>query len=454
MIWLVDYTHYQKPIHSRLAAAKQDYFRLKSYVRHKKIGPTAPVQTRVFGTGLLRIATILHRNGIPVRYLHYDQFTSLMEQGTALPESVAFSAICPTVTLCADLAAKIKKRSPGTRVILGGVHANLNPATTAARFPVFDSISLGHELAAAEAVAGKPLHPVPEPYVDYGLLPYPLKAYAINTLSTVGCPFRCDYCADGRAPHYIASPDGQLSTMKNLLPPRTLVHFFDSVLGYSTEGARAVCQAIQKTNHPFLLSCDMRAELLTPELLSEMEAAGFVEVRLGMESADPELLIRNRRTLLPDRFAAQIANIRRYSNMYITLYSITGLPGTTAVSHKKTLHYCEELFREQLVDEIKNALYVPYPTEGIDYAARGVTILNHNWTDYDRQSFPVYRTAEMSSDELWELYLHTAEDINRSWLKGLGFSSIEEVPVIEGYYNEYVQANYLGKSAEEGEFKK
>lgn len=450
MIWLVDYTHYEKPIHPRLAAAKQDYFRMKSYARHRKIGPTAPVQTRVFGTGLLRIATILHRNQIPVRYLHYNQLISLLKQGAALPETVAFSAICPTVNHCESLAAEIKQRSPNTTVILGGVHANLNPETTASRFPVFDRVSLGHELAAAEAVAGRPLQPVPAPYVDYALLPYPLQAYAINTVSTVGCPFRCDYCADGRAPHYIASPDGQLSTMKKLLPPRTLVHFFDSVLGYSTEGAHQVCRAIQKADHPFLLSCDMRAELLTPELLSEMEAAGFVEVRLGMESADPELLVRNGRTLLPDRFAAQIAKIRQHSNMYITLYSITGLPGTTVASHEKTLRCCEELLREQLVDEIKNAQYVPYPTEGIDYAARGVTILNHNWTDYDRQSFPVYRTAEMSSQELWELYLHTAEDINRSWLKGLGFSSFDQVPVIEGYYSEYVQANYLGKKEEKG----
>ena len=447
MIWLIDYTHYQKPIHPRLVAAKQDYFRLKSYVRHRKIGPTAPVQTRVFGTGLLRLATILHKNGIPVRYLHYHQLEELLAQGAAIAETVAFSAICPTVNLCRELAVKIKEQSPGTTVILGGVHANLNPETTASRFPVFDRISLGHELAAAEAIAGKPLQPTPTPYVDYSLLPYPLKEYAINTVSTVGCPFRCDYCADGRAPHYIASPDGQLSIMKQLLPPRTLVHFFDSVLGYSTEGARAVCRAIQKTQHPFLLSCDMRAELLTPELLAEMEAAGFVEVRLGMESADPDLLIRNGRTLLPDRFAGQIANIRQNSNLYITLYSITGLPGTTAASHEKTLRYCEELFREQLVDEIKNAQYVPYPIEGIDYAQRGVTIQNFNWTDYDRQSYPVYRTEEMTSDELWELYLHTAEDINRSWLKGLGFSSFDQVPVIENYYSEYVEANYLGNTA-------
>lgn len=447
MIWLIDYTHYEKDIDPRLVKHKQDYFRLKSYVRWQKIGPTAPVRTKVFATGLLRLATILHRNGYAVRYLDYQMLEALLEQGAPLPEKVAFSCVCPTVPGCAELAQRIKALSPTTQVILGGVHVNLNPELTHQRYPIFDLLSVGYEYEAAEKIAGSSLKRYDGDYVDYDLLPLPLNEYAINTFTTMGCPFQCSYCADGRAPHFRASADGQMAQLKKRLPERNLVHFFDSVLGFSREGIADVCDALQRAEHPFLLSCDMRAELLTPELVTRMEKAGFVEVRLGMESADPELLKRNKRTLTVDRFQETVKMIRDHSNLYVTLYSITGLPGTNPVSQETTLEYCDYLFREHLVDEIKNALYVPYPMQGVSYADRGVEVLSQDWSGYDRQSFPVFRTEQMDPQQLWELYLHTAESINQSWLHGLGFRRFEDVPVIEGYYQEYIHANYLKKKS-------
>ena len=443
MIWLIDYTHYHKTIDPRLVCCKNDYHRLKSYVRYHKIGMTAPVGSRIFGTGLLRLATILQRNGIDVKYLHYDMLEELLEKGEALPEKIAFSSICPTVPHCAALARKIKERSPKTKTVIGGVHVTLALEKTKARYPDFDIYATGYELEAAEKIAERPLAPVPEPYADYSLLPYPLTEYAINTLTSMGCPFRCDYCSDGKAPAFCAAKDGQVGIMKTLLPERTLVHFFDSVLGHSQGGIHRVCEVLKAADHKFLLSCDMRADLLTPSLLKEMEEAGFVEIRLGMESADPELLQRNNRTLTPDRFTQQIRMIRENSKLYIALYTITGLPGTTKESHEKTLAYCDYLLREHLVDEIKNGFYVPYPMDGLDYGSRGITVHNEDWSCYDRQSYPVFSTPEMSADDLWALYLETAQRINQSWLAANGFDSFDAIPIIEGYYHEYVQSNYI-----------
>lgn len=445
MIWLIDYTHYKRDIHPQLKQHKQDYFRLKSYVRSKIIGPTAPVSSKVYGAGLLRLATILSENGVEVRYMHYYMLEEILACGEPLPEKIAFSSICPTVPMCAELAARIKRLSPDTKVVIGGVHVNLNPELTRNRFPVFDELIVGYETEAAERIAGRRLARIPEKYADYSLLPYPLSDYAINTFTSMGCPFKCDYCVDGLAPHYCASKDGQISDMKALLPPRTLVHFFDSVLGFPQGGVLRVCDTLKKAEHDFLLSCDMRADMLTPETVRAMEEAGFVEVRLGMESAVQDILDRNGRTLSADKFTEQIKMIRSSSNLYVTLYSMTGLPGTDRLTQEKTLEYCDYLFQSRLVDEIKNALYVPYPLPGVDYSLRGVELLTEDWSRYDRQSFPVFRTKEMSAEELWDLYLYTAESINRSWLSGCGFSSFDEVPVIDGYYNEYVEANYKVK---------
>lgn len=443
MIWLVDCTHYSKEIDPALQKAKRDYFRMKSYARYRKIGPTAPVKTRVFATGLLRLATILHRSGLEVAYMDQEILEARLNAGERMPEKVAFSCVCPTVPMCADFARRIKGLRPDTEILIGGPHINLAAEETRRRYPVFDKLVVGYEHDAAQQIAGRSLEEVTGPYADYSLLPLPLSEYAINTFSTMGCPFSCNYCADGRAPFFPVSDDGQLSQMLHLLPPRNLVHFFDSVLGYSRQRLEQVCNAVKATGHRFLLSCDMRADLMTPETVKLLQEAGFVEIRMGMESADNDLLAQNGRTLMFDRFREKLEMIRSESNLYITLYTITGLPGTTRQVQEKTLEQCDLLFRSGSVDEIKNAQYVPYPMVGWDYESQGVTVLNQDWAEYDRQSFPVYRTREMDAPQLRRLYIETAQRINESWLSSLGFSSIDQVPEIPGYYAEYVAAKYL-----------
>lgn len=443
MIWLVDYNYYQRDIDDELYSYRKEYFKIKSFVRKQIIGDTAPAKTRVFSNGLLRIATLLAQNGIAVRYLHYYMLEEWLTRKEEIPQCVAFSAVCPTVPYCAELCQKIKKQYPNVKVLLGGSHVNVAEKETVERYGnVFDGFSTGFELEAAEKIANRKLKILSPKYVDYSLLPFPLREYAINTFTTMGCPFSCAYCVDGRAPHFTASMNGQLDDMKSLLPDRTLVHFFDSVLGYSQEGLKRVCTSIEETGHNFLLSCDMRADILTPELVRRLSKAGFVEIRLGMESSDEELLQKNERTLSFARFKKQLEMIRENSNLYVALYAITGLPGTTWEIQSRTIEACGELQREGLVHEIKNMLYVPYPMTGVDYAARGVKIIEQDWQKYDRQSYPVYETEQMKQKELWDLYLYTSKRINELWLSSLGFSSIEEVPKISGYYAEYIQKNY------------
>lgn len=443
MIWLIDYTHYVHQLPPDLARYKSNYFRIKSYKRYQIIGPTAPPSSRVYALGLLRIATILHRNHYEVKYLHYYMLDEILDSGKDdLPPIIAISCVCPTVPACAEMAKRIKAVSPNTKVILGGVHVNLNAELTARRYPVFDKLSVGYEKEAAEAIAEAPLEDVSDIYADFSLLPFALSKYAINTFTGAGCPFHCSYCADGLAPNFRASIDGQLGYMKKVLPERNLIHFFDSVLGYSQEGLRQVCKAIRETEHNFVLSCDMRADMLTPDLVKELRSAGFVELRMGVESGDQTLLDRNKRTLAIDAFAGIMKMIRDNSDIFITLYSITGLPGTSTRSQEMTLDYFDMLMQEHLADEIKNTLYVPYPMQEVDYEERGIHILTDDWSKYDRQSFPVFETKEMSANDLWDLYLYTAKSINESWLKSCGFTSYDQVPVIENYYTEYIKENY------------
>ena len=450
MIWLVDYTSYYVDISSDLKAIKQEYFKIKGYKRKITIGQTSPVKTENFSNGLLRIATLLTQNGVECKYLHYTDLIACLDNGESLPEVIAFSTVCPTVPRAAELCKRIKEISPKTKVYIGGPQINNAPRLTREKFPCFDKLTVGYDTAAASLVADREIVCKGQ-FVDYSLLPHPLSYYAINTLSATGCPFACAYCADGRAPKQFVSDDCLVSQMKPLLEPRTLVHVFDSVFGYSRERAKDICKNLQRIGNPFLLSCDMRAEILDRELVEEMQKAGFVEIRMGIESADEDLLLRNNRTLGAQKCLDTVKMIKECSNIYVSLYSVAGLAGTTLYGHQKTVDLFEEVLSNNSVDEIKNTLYVPYPYDDIDYAKMGITVLDDDWAHYDRQSMPVFRTDNFSREQLWEMYVSTTRRITDAWREGLGFSSIDEVPDTGDYYSEYIQQNYQLKRSNKDE---
>lgn len=441
MLWLIDYTHYQKEINPGLKLLRRDYFRIKGYMKRRHMGDFAPPRQAVYSVGLLRIATILNYNKIRVKYLHYDQLKEVLDTGSEeLPEIIAFSAVCPSVPLCAGLCRRIKAISPQTKVFLGGSQVNAAPVLTKAKYGCFDRYLPGYELEAAEKIADKPLSLPDGPYVDFSLLPFPLEHYAVNTFSTLGCPFHCSYCQDNQMPYLEAGLDGQIGEMRGLLPARTQIHFFDSVLGYSPERMKKVCRAIRDTGHSFLLSCDLRAEYITKESLSLLEEAGFAEIRLGLESASEDLLQYNHRSLTPELLAPRLELVRQYSKLYVSLYSATALPGTTPESFEKTKRLFSFLLESGTVDEIKNCLFVPYPRDTDDYERLGVQIVDERWENYDRQSRPVFAYAGLSTDDIWEQYMEMSRTINESWLKRSGFQSVSEIP--ETGYAEYLSDSY------------
>ena len=192
------------------------------------------------------------------------------------------------------------------------------------------------------------------------------------------------------------------------------------------------------------MSCDIRAEFITDRTIAALEEAGFKEIRMGLETIDKEVLKQNDRKVLPDTIMEKIRLIRKKSKLYLTLYTISGLPGFTLETYKRNKDVFKFLLETRSVDEIKNAQYVPYPRDGINFMQRGIIVKDDNWENYDRQSYPVYETEELSRQQIWDEYLDTARVINEAWLTGWGFHSIDELKNIESY-PEYIVKNYLEK---------
>jgi len=436
IIWLIDTTTYTKEIDKELREIKRNYFRIKKHVRHTTLGEHIEPKTRTFSYGLLRIATILTHNGIESEYIHHYDIDDKLN--SSAPDLVAFSTVCPTVGLADSLMQKIRAKYPTTQFAIGGPHINVAYKKTQSRYPNFNIYCNRSDIEAAEMIAQKALANPTGEYVNFDLLPYSIKEYQINTCTTLGCSFSCKYCQDNHVCYKEINNDGHLSYLVNHLEARTCVHFCDSVLGGTAQRLLNVCSNISKTNHDFLLSCDMRAEMVNYETVEALKKAGFCEVRLGIETTDSEVLKMNNRSLGKEVFIKAINMLRKHSNIYITMYSVLGLPGSTVQSCDDTARFFSKMLDKKAVDEIKNCIYVPYPKDSVEY--NNVHIETDNWANYDRQSFPVYSLPTMTSREIWNAYLKTGRIINKYWMKGQGISDISEIS--NNTYNEYISSSY------------
>ena len=439
---LVDATTYDRKLDADLLLLKQEYFRIKNVVRFSRLGKHNPPQSKTFSMGLLRIATILDRNGYEVCYVHFnDLFSTIVEKGI-VPDIVAFSAVCPTVPFCSEMVNKLKSIYPNTKFAIGGAQLNVAPKTTKKLFNNFDVYALGYDVNAAEMIVGSELTPVNYIYADYSLLPFCVSEYAINTFATLGCPFSCNYCQDGLMPYNHVYSDGNIPFFMKNVSRKSCVHFFDSVLGAGNEkNILNICDNISKTNHDFILSCDFRADLLNEKILAAMVKAGFREIRMGVESADDELLSLNNRSLKVTTLLNAIKMIRENSDIYISLYSAIGFPGSTRQNIMATTSLLTELLEEKKIDEVKNCIFVPYPFDNARFSKEEIVIRNFDWRDYDRQSMPVYDLKALSAKEIWDLYLYMTSKINQSWKKG--FSISQDFIDLQPLYGEYIVSNYV-----------
>ncbi len=444
-VWLVDATAYKKNLTPELANHKTIFFKLKAQAKTRKYGNHQLPGQLTYSSGLLRIATILSVSNFGVRYMSLEDFSYEIARENIFnfPDIVAFGAVCPTIPQCAKLGETVKRKSKNIRVVLGGAHAKVAKMKTLKMYAVFDEIIQESDIKAAAKLIGESEDKLINPanYIDYKLLPHPLSMYGVNLFTTTGCKFVCKYCHDRLVEKKDYALDGGLRQVIKLLPSFTPIHFSDSVLGGNQQRAIKVCERLKSIDHNMLLSCDLRPEIITPSFLSLLESAGFAELRIGFESSDSLVFKTNKRTSTLNNTLNSLKMIRDYTNMYLSIYIVTGLPGSTIDTLKLTREIILELLLKNKVDEVKHHLYVPYPTDEPSLTPQQVRICNNDWSKYDRQSYPVYKLPNLAQETIWEEFLTTESAINKAWMSANGFNTLNDLP--DTGYPEYNKRNYI-----------
>ena len=116
-------------------------------------------------------------------------------------------------------------------------------------------------------------------------------------LSSRGCPAACTFCSNDvtgrqyryRSPASVVSELGMLKARYGSLA----VNFYDDSFAVGRRRMRELCEALaQPEVQPLYWTCTAHPSHLDHDILADMKRAGCGGIDIGMESGDPEMLLR------------------------------------------------------------------------------------------------------------------------------------------------------------------
>ncbi|MDO8559303.1 MAG: radical SAM protein, partial [bacterium] len=135
-------------------------------------------------------------------------------------------------------------------------------------------------------------------------------------------------------------------------------------------------------------------------LLKKMKKAGCHTIRLGLESADPQILKNTGKGTTPDEVKRVAENIKK-AGMEVLLHTIFGLPGETKETMEETVKFIKSLD----VDYVTLGIAQPYPgTPFWNYLVQNNYLKTRDWSKYDSVEPPVYEYPNLSSEEIFKAH--------------------------------------------------
>ncbi len=291
--------------------------------------------THVHPLGLMMIASSaraagfgdLHLIDMKVERLGTDDAVERLE--ALQPDWVGISAMTYEAGSLAEVAAAVKERWPKTRVVAGGPHPSVAPEDVLeqtqvdyvirgegeATFPALvEAVEGGADLEGVPGIAwrnGKiTVNEDRPPPSDLDALPWPawdmvpMERYHTvprggiiyreerfaTMFSSRACPWRCTYCHNSYGKQFRErSPDDVLGEIDMLVADhgvRELV-FMDDIFNFKPARAEAIADGLIERGHNLALTFPngFRGDILTPDLVDKLKAAGMYRCMVAVESS-------------------------------------------------------------------------------------------------------------------------------------------------------------------------
>lgn len=407
-----------------------------------KLHPAPPL-------GLASIAAVLEANNVSVKILDMVALDLRPEDVTGIirdfgPDIVGISCNMAFVHATAiSIANHIRSLLPIAPIIIGGSHATFVAQEIIENNPSIDAVVLNEgevtflkvvlrlaengtlsdiqgvcirdkatnrPVITASPVSIENLDSLPTPARH--LLPmdkYPAGLDGTRGIMTSsrGCPFKCVYCSTsvfhGRRFRY-QSVDRMVDEIEILKHKfgANFISFADDTFTLNRLRVLEFCSKLIERNMQIQWGCDTRVDLVDPELLSVMRAAGCNVIFFGIESASQAVLDRMEKGFKIER-AKQAVWETRQAGIEAQVSFVIGLPGETYASTLKMKNFLDET----KADGVLYNILIAYPGSRLyeNPEAYGISSFSTEWESCE-QMRPMVQVDQMSHDEIRRAYVY------------------------------------------------
>jgi anaerobic magnesium-protoporphyrin IX monomethyl ester cyclase len=218
--------------------------------------------------------------------------------------------------------------------------------------------------------------------------------FTLNMVSTRGCPFHCNWCAkpiwgQRYAMRSAADVAAELATVKATIGPDH-IWFADDIFGLRPGWLAAFAREVAARGAEVPFTIQSRCDLMTPEAVASLAAAGCHEVWLGAESGSQAVLDAMDKGITVAEIRTARARLGA-AGIRAAFFVQFGYPGERWADIRATI----ELVRDTLPDDI--GVSVSYPLPGTRFHALVADQLGPkaNWDssgDLDMMFRGTYRT--------------------------------------------------------------
>lgn len=193
------------------------------------------------------------------------------------------------------------------------------------------------------------LDKIPFPAID--LLPFK-KYFALSVrqpffsvVTSRGCPYSCSFCFQGYLGNYRArSPENVTQEMEQLTAKFKIreIIIFDETFAAETKRAVEICDLIIKKRLKFSWDIRTRIDLINPDLLGSLRAAGCRRLHLGIESGNQEVLDSMRKGITIQKIKDNVSLAKKFG-FQLRGYFMLAFPGEKYGEMRQTVAFAKSL---------------------------------------------------------------------------------------------------------------
>lgn len=370
------------------------------------------------------------------------------------PDMVGISVLTPQLSAATETARIVRRLAPDAFLIAGGPHPTVMPEDTLERLGVdlvlrgeaeasfamvlrgADPQDIPGSLRMRDGVAARSEAPSNHPGLDTLPLPdrsvFDMETYirhwysmdrvdpdlrGTTLMATRGCPYHCAYCQPtlsmlfGRKLRK-RSPESIVSELEGLVSVYGINAFMfeDSTFIVDHDWVHRICERIIESGLRLAWCCNVRADLLTGDLLDHMVEAGLRKVNMGVETSSQRVLDDIYQKGITVEGVKRALRLCKKRGVFVQGYFMLGTPGETLEEMRATIRFAsEEPFDDALFD-----ITTPFPHTTL--WERTKHLIRSDYSQFDCFHNCVYDLApqgispgdieKLKKSAFWRFYLH------------------------------------------------